>query len=645
MIINSNHKLSRLQFFVQRAWIVDTLSVIIALIIFYLILLNASSSIFDIIGFKTRTGFTEFLPAFILSLYISLRLPGPIGRFFAVSFTFLFFGLALAELWRMGQSQSAVFNGIIPLFDASSYYVDALRLTVGQDFSSFSARRPLFPGLLAVLLTITNQNLMASLGIFTALTAGACYLAISEIKRTHGAEAAVFVLLILFLFYRFHSGLVMSENIGVALGTLGFALIWQGFFRFKPFIVWIGIFVFTLAVIARAGTFFVLPLLVVYSAWIFRKPGSRLSWQFLIGGMGAIFAGFLLNWLVFHLLATPSGTMFANFSYTLFGLSSGGKNWAYIFDIHPELLRIQEPYQSREIYRLAFEQIFHNPGLFWYGMLHNWSMFFSFSAYSAYSYVSGKNETISLIAQWGLYILSILGVYKWIRNKSSDIFSGLVVVAALGVVISVPFLPPIDSIRMRPYASSMIIFALLPAMGLDFILKKINRGVGFFSKPDPNFPNYGTALWLSLILTLAMAIGPYIVKLAGSPPRLPAPACKVDESSIMVRLDTNAYFNVIPDNSPLPDGMPNFHWGIYKRNSHDLANLYLINWATKIKPPVSIIYAFDYRTYVAAIIVSHDGLPPKSNSLAEICGYWEGDPNLTNNYNIFYARSINTVSH
>ncbi len=644
MIANFQHKLLQQRVFPGKNWVLDALSIIIALIIYNWILANASSSILDALIFKTRTGFTEFIPFFILSLYIAFRLPGPLGRFFSVTLTFMFFGLALAELWRTGQSQSTVFNGIIPLFDASSYYNDALRLTVGQSFSSFSARRPLFPGLLAVLLVITNQNLMASLGILTAITAAACYLAAVEIKRTHGAEAAVFVLLILFLFYRFHSGLVMSEGIGVALGALGFALIWQGLYKLRPSIVWTGIFVFTLAVIARAGTFFVLPFLVLYGAWIFRKPASRLSWQFLVGGVGAICAGFLLNWLVFHFLATDSGTIFANFSYSLFGLSSGGKSWAYIFTVHPELSKVPEPYQSREIYRLAFEQIFHNPSLLLRGMLYNWSRFFSFSDYSAYTYVAGKNAIVNLIAQWGLYILCVLGVYKWIRNKPSDIFSGLVVTAALGVVISAPFLPPTDSMRMRPYASSMIIFALLPAMGLVFILEKLNRRTAFFSKPDPNIPNYQAGVWLSLILVSVMTIGPYIVKLSGNSPRLPAPACETGETSIVARLDTNTYFNVIPDASSTPDGLPNFHLSTYKHNSHNLADPNLINWATKITPSASIIYVFDYRTYGSAIIISRNGLPSNSRSLTEVCGYWETAPNLVTNYNILYARSMNVIS-
>ncbi len=543
----------------------------------------------------------------------------------------------------MGQSQSTVFNGIIPLFDASSYYTDALRLTIGQNFSSFSARRPLFPGLFTVLLSITDRNLMASLALLTAITAGACYLAVLEIKRTHGAEAAVFVLLILFLFYRFHIGLVMSESLGVALGALGFALVWRGFHKLNLLTTWLGIFVFTLALIARAGTFFVLPFLVLYGAWVFRRPGNWLSWQFLAGGMAAIVAGFLLNWLVFRLLAIPSGTMFANFSYSLYGLASGGKHWSYIFETHPELLKLQEPYQSGMIYKLAFEQIRNNPGLLFQGMLYNWSNFLSVEGYGAFSFAGGSNTTANFIVQCGLYVLSALGIYRWLKNKSSDnVLSGLVIVSVFGILISVPFLPPTDASRVRPYASSIIIFALLPTMGLMFFLDMI--GAKIVSKPNPNALSSEITAWYSLTLIAIIAIGPYTAKRAGSLPELPPSTCGARETSIISRLDAGTYFNVVPDNSSIQDGMPYFHLTTYKHNSHDLANQYLIDWAVKATPPVSIFYAFDYRTFNNEIIQSPSQFVPKPGTLLEICGYPEKSPLLTD-YNIFYAQSIHEFSH
>ncbi len=637
------HSLSQLRTSFLQIWGFDTLSIIVALLIFCSILLNLFPTVFHMLGFKARAGFTGFIPFFVVLLYTSFRIPGRLGKALSITLTFSFFGLSLAGLWQTGQSQSTVFNGIVPLFDASDYYIDALRLMAGQPFSPFSARRPLFPGLLAVLLTITGSNLMAALGILTAITACACYLAAKEIQRTHGAEAAVFILTILFLFYRYNNGLTMSESLGVALGALGFVFLWRGIADSKQPSFWIGLFVTTLALNARAGAFFVLPLLLLWGTWIFRAPETRPSWRFLLGGLGAIAGGFLVNWLVFRLLAVSSGTLFANFSYSLYGLASGGKHWSYIFTVHPELANLPEPYQSSTIYRLAFKQIMQNPGLLLQGMLYNWSNFFSTSAYGAFSYVSGGNVIVNTIIQHVLLVLCAIGIYKALNKKSSDAYSSFVTVAALGVLISVPFLPPTDASRMRPYAASMIIFALLPAMGLVFILEKLNSRIRLFLVPDQASPDYEMATVLSLGLILIMTFGSYFVKLVGNPPALPSPNCGAGFVSIVTRFDAGTYFNVVSDDDPVPDGIPNFHLNIYKSNSHELADPNLINWAIKAKPPVTMFYALDYRTYGKALISIPNKLLPQPGTLLEICGKWEIDPNLAG-YKILYAKSTNALS-
>jgi hypothetical protein len=69
---------------------------------------------------------------------------------------------------------------------------------------------------------------MATLAILTAIAGLACYFTAREVQRTHGAEIAIFILMVLFLFTRAHSGISMSESLGVALGTLGFGLLWRG---------------------------------------------------------------------------------------------------------------------------------------------------------------------------------------------------------------------------------------------------------------------------------------------------------------------------------------------------------------------------------------------------------------------------------
>jgi predicted permease len=90
-------------------------------------------------------------------------------------------------------------GGLLPFSDASGYHYDARRLLDGH-LLGWSARRPLFSGLLATLLGLTGQNLQVVLAILVAMTAVACFLLAREVRDTDGPAAAVVVLLLLFRF-------------------------------------------------------------------------------------------------------------------------------------------------------------------------------------------------------------------------------------------------------------------------------------------------------------------------------------------------------------------------------------------------------------------------------------------------------------
>ena len=635
MIVKVKSQAKGILFFLGEPLVREIVSLVLALSFFALILLNRSPNILRPISLYLRTGFNFTVILFFLPLYASFRFRGWLGHLLSLTLTLALFAFALAGLWAIGQTQSAVFSGIVPLFDASDYYTDALRLTAGQDFSVFSARRPLFAGLLSVVLWATHHNLMGALSVFTLITALACYIAAKEIQRTSGAEVAVFVLIILFLFYRFHSGVVLSENLGLPLGTLGFALLWRGTADRKIPLMWLGFFVTTLALNARAGAFFVLPLLLLWGGWIFRKQDSKFSLQFFVMGTSAMIAGFVVNFLIVRLLATPSGVPFANFSYTLYGLAAGGKSWIYVFESHPELYALQEPYQSREIYRMAFDLIRSNPALLVKGALFNWSMLFSNTWYSAYSFVGGENQFVQNIAQWGLFLLCALGFVKWFR-KPNDPLTSLVAVAAIGILFSVPFLPPTDAFRMRPYAVSMIVFGLLPGMGLLFLLETLK--LRFVVKPDIERVGQNAAVFLSIPLVVVMIVGPVIVKNTGSLPQFEKVTCAPGLDLVSLRFDPGTYFNIVRQNEPGLDWMPVFHIGRFQRNSHSLPDTNMIEWTAKIEPMKSIFSTLDYNSMKSVLIVTPTELLPEPNTLWQICGEWETKEGLAN-YNIYYARS------
>ena len=621
--------------FLKKRSIQEAFRIVPAVLFFAFILLNRSPNLLRPLSLSARTGFNLTVMLLFLLLYLTFRLGGRAGRILSLTMTLTLFALALAGLWATGQTQSTVLSGIVPLYDAADYHADALRLLAGQDLSDFSARRPLFAGFLSILLWLTGQNLMAALGLLTLISAVACYLAAQEIQSTYGSEVAVFVLILLFLFYRHHSGTVMSENLGVPLGTLGFALMWRGTAQKQGMLFCFGLFVITLALNARAGAFLALPLILLWGGWIFREAGSRFSFRFLLLSSAFVFAAFAVNLILVRLLASPSGAPFSNFSYTFYGLASGGNSWHYVLEIHPELLSLPESEQSRIVYQMAFDLIQREPALLVKGALYNWSMLFSDTWYSAYSFVGGENRILRNISQWVIFAFCLLGLIRCVRKLDHPLTS-LVGVSVLGILISVPFLPPTDAYRMRPYAASMVIFGLLPALGLLSAMEILK-----VSPTNTSIPEYATPGMLVLFTTLLVVAalpGPLVVKGLGNPPQFGEANCAPELALISVRFERGTHFNILRQSQPGLDWMPDFHIGRFRQNAHSLPDANMIRWAEDREPLTSLFYALDYRSSEKVLVVAPTALLPPPGSSWQVCGEWEADPTLKI-FNIFYART------
>ncbi len=328
------------------------------------------------LGLSVRYDFTVILIPMIGLVFLAFLPGGWKGTLLGLGLILALFALTVSGLWASGVSEPSILGGLIPFSDAAGYYSDARRLLEGQLFSSFSSRRPLFAGMLAALLGLTGRNLQLTLAVLVAITAVACYLLAREVQGTHGILAATLVMVVLFLYYRRFTGTTLTENLGLSSGALGLALLWRGGWQKKIGYVLGGIFLLTLALNARAGTFFILPVLVVWAAWVFRKK-RIVSFPVLAMGAGALVAGFLINTIMFLALASPVGTPFANFSYTLYDLASGGKGWQQVKRDHPEIMQLSEPAYSQKIYALAFAEMNQHPEKFIAGVLKTWPAFFS----------------------------------------------------------------------------------------------------------------------------------------------------------------------------------------------------------------------------------------------------------------------------
>jgi hypothetical protein len=608
----------------------------ISAMVLSLILLNRSPNFLRPLGMALRSGFGLVIPATALVLYLVNRIPGRIGELLSMLGATSLCALALAGLWASGQTQSIVIAGLIPLSDATNYYMDGLRLVAGGDISHFSAMRPFFPGFLSLLLNLTDRNLMVSLAILTLIAALAFHFTAREIQRTHGAEAATFLLMVLFLYFRIHSGTSMSESLGVALGALGLALIWRAFEGRSERLAIFGIFVVAFALNVRPGTMFILPCILLWAGRVFRGARERISLRVLFFGVGAVLFAFALNSLFIRLLAGPSGTAFSNFSWALYGLASGGNSYTHVFIAHPEFLQLRDPQQSRAIYRLALDLILSEPGLAIKGCIYYWSMFFSNSWYNAFSFVGGENYAVNEAARWGMYVLCILGFIKWF-SEPDDPHAGLAAVSAIGVLLSVPFVPPTDGYRVRLYAATIIAFGLLPGMGIAFIKERLK--LKLFSAPDPEIQKTNVTALFSAFLVATILFAPFMTRMAGSTPPKDGISCPQAMDKTLIRFDAGTSIHVVRENVRLLDWMPYFHLSLFRQSVHGLADIHLIHYLEKIAPSTSIFYSLDHLSNREALIVIPTNLLPVPGTHVAICGYWELDPDLKP-YNIFLAEEV-----
>ena len=160
----------------------------------------------------------------------------------------------------------------------------------------------------------------------------------------------------MFIYYRRFIGTALTENLGVAMGCLGLALLWRGAWQKKHWDFLTGVLMLSLGLNARAGAFLVLPLLVLAAGWILRGV-KRYSARMALLALVAVGLGFLLNMLLFRTLASSNSVPFSNFAYVAYDMAVGGKGWTRVRVDHPEVKDMVEPELSRKIMQLALDEI------------------------------------------------------------------------------------------------------------------------------------------------------------------------------------------------------------------------------------------------------------------------------------------------
>jgi len=437
----------------------------------------------------------------------------------------------------------------------------------------------------------------------------------------------------MFLYFRHHAGTTLSEPLGFIAGLLGLGLIWRGSWLGSEGTTLFGIGMSAFALNIRPGAMFVLPFLLFWAGYKFRGA-SKFSFRMFLIGAVAIVGAFILNLIEIRLLAGPDGEAFANFSWALFGLASGGNSWTYIFQAHPEISLLPENEQNNAIYKLAIDLMIQNPSLAFHGALKYWGYFFSNTWYNAYAFLAGNNYYVNEIARWGTYFFCILGILNWIQKPQNN-FTLLAVLGALGILASVPFVPPTDAYRVRLYAATISYFALLPSMGVVFLRDKY---INYHFVSNSGFHIFGTGTGIKQLsfLVIFIAIFAPIIKFSNTPFIPIESPCPSDLDVAVVEYHQGTYINITREGIAYTEWMPNFHISTFRRNIHGLVENHLVNYMESIRPSSTIFYAINLQANQGVFVVINSNELPSPGTVLALCGYWVKDPDIAK-YNIFEA--------
>jgi hypothetical protein len=183
-------------------------------------------------------------------------------------------------------------------------------------------------------------------------------------------------------------------------------------------------------------------------------------------------AGFLANSGVLKILAHGESYLFPNYLYSLYGIAAGGKGWGFIKGDRPDLMAMAEPGRTQSIYSATLDLIKAHPLVFIWNMLKQYWYFVLYGNTSLFSYLFTNIDWFNILMMVSLYAFCILTIILLIK-KRTELKSLVMLGIVIGIVLSVPFVPPQDESNMRAFAVTVPVMALLPAISMQWLVDQI----------------------------------------------------------------------------------------------------------------------------------------------------------------------------
>jgi len=532
--------------------------------------------------------------------------------------TAIIIGIPVFAKWSSGLSNANVIGGLLPYKDAFYYANGGQAIFSGNVIPAHGVQgafRPLFPGMLAFLNGLTNNNLILSTIILTIFLGGSIAFAGREVNKFFGAWPAAVWMAMVFAFIRPMIAYTLTEIPSLALGCLGFVLLLRAAHSFNWLDFFLGGALYILGISIRAGTFFVLPLLVFWLGWMKHKEQKSPWIPMVVYALVFLFVFFAANSITPAFITDPSTETFGNFSWMLYGQAVGGAGWQY----HMEALGTNDP---QIVLTAALEKLQSYPLGMALGSLKAVRDFFSPGIRGIFYVLRFPNLAVRFSFYLICMVLLGLGIFYLIQQRKQPLHSFILFFSA-GVLASIPFLPPIDG-GNRFYAGSVPFIYLLCAMGLAIP----------FQIRQPSNVRVNNQTSITNIIFCCIAIALVVVILVFPPLQLrwtknvdyPLPACGDDQTGYLTRFDRGSYIAISPDERSDCGKFPNLCLSAFKRygqekNNDDFYNQ-LISIVEESNHGIYVSSAYDLRSSRYYFLVVPKETPHfiLSNAILNGCG-------------------------
>ncbi len=349
------------------------------------------------------------------------------------------------------QNRFNLIGGLLPNADPSMYLSLANQWSDGMRVITTQTTRQFFPCFLSAMLWICGRDLKMIVSLFTLITGVLSFVAWRQVRATFGWLGATLFVGLVFFFYRCEVvGLLRTEQLGLWFALIALALMLQGLREKREGLWSAGLFSLVMGFNTRAGAYFILPLLIVYSGWIFRR-GSW-SWRSILSAGVICLVAMLLNFACYWIFFAPPRPT-SNFWLCFYGMLKGG-NWVTAMNEIGLNDRTNLIARDKGI-ALAIAE----PSRLLQGFLKA-------CAYAWTANIFYHPPTADTFRSWLRWLTVIGAVLPWswsmVRKRRAEL-EWFVLLIILGTLLSLPFAPPWDY-GSRVHAVAFPFVYLCPVM-------------------------------------------------------------------------------------------------------------------------------------------------------------------------------------